>query len=59
MALTYAQAKAEQKRRKYPHKIVPVLRHASDCLVSDGTIIHQYPCTCHKVEKVGYTLVLK
>lgn len=37
--MTYTEAKQEQQRRKQPHQIVPVIRHAEGCLHSEGTIL--------------------
>lgn len=58
MALTYKQAQEEKRRRRQPHRIVPVYKHDPLCLYSDGTILYPYPCTCGNARKVGYTLVL-
>ena len=56
--LTLEAAKAERARRRHPHRVVSVFRHAELCLYSDGTIIPAYPCTCRSAKHAGYTLVL-
>lgn len=53
---TLRAVRAEKAMRKHPHKILPVYRHAPLCLVSNGTIIPKYRCTCGAPVLVGYTL---
>jgi hypothetical protein len=61
MALPRKTALAEAKMRTrngYPHQAVEVLRHREGCLVSDGTILPPYPCTCDDAKRVGWSLQL-
>jgi len=50
---------AELKRRSNPHRVAKVMTHDPLCLVSDGTILPVYPCTCKLARFEGkYVLVL-
>ena len=55
---TLKAAKYELAKYKQPARIAKVYRHAELCLVSDGTFIPVYPCTCKAATHVGYTIVL-
>jgi hypothetical protein len=58
--MTLKQARTEKSRRCYPHEILPVYRHAEDCLHSIAfNKFSAYTCTCGQAVKVGYTLILK
>ncbi len=60
--MTYAtksDALAEARRMpRIKHRTLPVYRHNEGCLVSDGTIIPAYPCTCNNARHAGWTLQL-
>lgn len=61
MAMTRKAAVAEAKRRTElgrPHRVVEVLKHDEGCLVSDGTILPVYPCTCKNAKRAGWSLQL-
>ena len=52
----------EAKRRTkfgWPHRVVEVRRHDPYCLVSDGLIIAQHPCTCQSAQRVGWSLQMR